>query len=352
MITTAEEYLRQLWLLYSENTPNKVILLPSDENIYEIDLNTRVIKTPSFLSVKKDQAAETIYFLIDRFYGEIDLATTACVIQYKNGAGQDSFYPVPFYDIVTYSSHTVSDYLEAYINSGTYEKNKYYIKEENNNYVISTGDFDENQIYYIKNDASLSNKYVVEKLTKEQYKPGIYYYYDSENKEYVLDGSNSFNEDRVYYISIDKRYIKAHVEYSNYKPNVYYILNDKNEMILATGVYNSKIEYFTLVDKPKILFPWLLTNEATAEKGVLQFSVRFYAIENSTGRLIYNLNTLPAQSKILDTLEVEISDDKFEDIKDTPSGNYYDSLGREATVLEDIYFKINAANKDIYWIEA
>ena len=80
MITTAEEYLQKLWLLYSENTPNKAILLPSDEIIYEIDLNSRIIKTPSFLSVKKDQAAETIYFLIDRFAGEIDLATTACVI--------------------------------------------------------------------------------------------------------------------------------------------------------------------------------------------------------------------------------------------------------------------------------
>lgn len=54
MIATAEEYLQKLWLLYSENTPNKAILLPNDEIIYEIDLDSRVIKTPSFLSVKKD----------------------------------------------------------------------------------------------------------------------------------------------------------------------------------------------------------------------------------------------------------------------------------------------------------
>lgn len=76
-----------MWSLYNENIPTKAILLPSDETIYEIDLNSRVIKTPSFLSVKKDQAAETIYFLIDRFAGEIDLANTACLIQYRNEAG-------------------------------------------------------------------------------------------------------------------------------------------------------------------------------------------------------------------------------------------------------------------------
>ena len=393
MITTAEEYLQRLWLLYSENTPNKAILLPSDETIYEIDLNSRVIKTPSFLSVKKDQAAETIYFLIDRFAGETDLATTACVIQYKNQAGQESFYPVPFYDISTYSSHTSNDFLEVEIKSGTYEPNKFYI-ESNGEYIISSDEYDAEQTYYIKNDVSSNKKYILTNVTEENYLPDKYYYfvnnytkvpvteneyeidvyyikinedyvlstgeydatttyYIKENSGYyVLDHSTTFDSNKHYYVSIDKRFLKAHVEYSNYTVNTYYVLDKNNEMVLSTSPYDPKIDYYSLIDKPKILFPWLLTNEATAAAGTLQFSVRFYQIESSTGRLVYNLNTLPAQSKILDTIEVEISDDKFEDIKDTPSGYYYDSLGREASVLEDIYFKIQAANKEIYWDEA
>lgn len=350
MIATAEEYLQELWLLYSQNMPVKAILLPSDEITYEIDLNSRVVKIPSFLSVKKDQAAETIYFLVDRFFGEIDLATTACVIEYRNNDKTESFYPVPFYDISTYSSLVTNDYIKVHLNSGTYKPNIYYILE-NNEYKLSTDDYKSNEIYYTKNDASLNKKYIVAQVNNDNYRVGIYYYFDQIDNEYKLDYSEHYNPERTYYVSIDKRYIKAHVEYSNYKPNIYYILNSNNEMILATEGFSPNQEYYSLIDKPKILFPWCLTNEATAAAGTLDFAIRFYSIESSTGRLVYNMRTLPAQSKILDTISVEITDDKFEDIKDTPSGYYYDALGREATVLEDLYFKI-AAKKDIYWIEA
>ena len=78
--STSEEFLRALWELQSGNAPTKAIILPSDEIIYNVNLNTRTIETPSYLSVERDQGAETIYFLVDRFFGEIDLATTACFI--------------------------------------------------------------------------------------------------------------------------------------------------------------------------------------------------------------------------------------------------------------------------------
>ena len=395
MITTAEEYLQQLWSLYDEHIPTKAILLPSDETMYEIDLNTRVIKTPSFLSVKKDQAAETIYFLIDRFAGQVDLATTACIVQYKNATGQ-SFYPVPFYDITTYSSHITNNYLEVDLNSGTYEKGKYYIKVENE-YIISNKDYDDAEVYYAKNDPSTNKKYVyANNVTEETYQPNLYYYFvndyssielDASTYEpdkyyiksddnyilatsgtynanetyyvkevsgsYVLDSSVSFNPRRNYYVSIDKRYVKAHVEYSNYKIETYYILNQNNEMVLSMGQFNPENDYYTLVDKPKILFPWQIGNIATEEAGILEFSIRFYQVDTPTGRLVYNLNTLPAKSKILDTMEVEIKDDEFEDIKDDlVSSEYNEILGRQATVLEDLYYKIAMKDTAIYWDEA
>jgi hypothetical protein len=80
MITTAEEYQKHLWQLQDQNRPVSAILLPSDENVYEIDLNKRTINAPDFLSVKEDHAAETIYFLVDRFYDNMDLSTAACII--------------------------------------------------------------------------------------------------------------------------------------------------------------------------------------------------------------------------------------------------------------------------------
>lgn len=395
-VTAAEQYLQDLWSLYSENMPTTVILLPTDENIYEIDLNTRVVKAPSFLGVKKDQGAETIYFVIDRFAGEIDLANTACIIQYKNDKGADSFYPVPFYDITTYSSHVIDQaYIEVTINSGLMEDNDYYILD-NNHYILNTEPYNPNQTYYVKNNSTLNQKYVPAKdVTVNNYKPNFYYILDNKgeiveltantyipNKYYILNpitntyelatgvfeidkiyyslkdtsfkyelATGPFDENETYYLSIDKRALQVQVESANYKRNTYFYLNQEGDLVLATDNFNPNRTYYTIVDKPKMLFPWTLTNQATQDAGVLQFSIRFYQVDNETGQLVYNLSTLPAQSKILDTLEVEISDNEFEDVKNNSSGHYYDILGREATVLEDLYFKI-AAKNDIYWIEA
>ena len=129
MITTPEEYLKYLWgietqepLLDDEgnqvvdeegnvimvdvnpynNVPILSIILPSDERTFDVDLNTREISVPTFLSVAKDHRAETVYFLVDRYYEYKDLAQTSCMIEFINAAGEGGFYPVPFYDISSY----------------------------------------------------------------------------------------------------------------------------------------------------------------------------------------------------------------------------------------------------------
>ena len=53
MITTAKEYNEKLGLIQDANYPTTALLLPQDEFIYEIDLNTRIIKSPNFLGVEK-----------------------------------------------------------------------------------------------------------------------------------------------------------------------------------------------------------------------------------------------------------------------------------------------------------
>lgn len=120
MITTPEEYIKNLWGIEVTNAAGEAenpynnkpllsIILPSDERIFDVDLNTRTISVPTFLSVAKDHRAETVYFLVDRYYEYKDLAQTSCMIEFINAAGEGGFYPVPFYDISSYPRYIDKD---------------------------------------------------------------------------------------------------------------------------------------------------------------------------------------------------------------------------------------------------
>ena len=100
MITTAQEYFANLDILQNVNQP-AYALLPSNGNIYNIDITTRTVQAPKFLTVEKDFKAKTVYFSIDRFIDYMDLAQTCCIVQYnnKNSKMGTRFYSVPFYDI-------------------------------------------------------------------------------------------------------------------------------------------------------------------------------------------------------------------------------------------------------------
>ena len=105
MITARDDYLDLLYKVQDPNRQDKIIQLPADETIYAVDLNTRKIEAPKFLSVEYDHNAETIYFEVDRFFDNIDLSTMFCVIQYQNAnpdkARGGYIYPVPYFDITT-----------------------------------------------------------------------------------------------------------------------------------------------------------------------------------------------------------------------------------------------------------
>lgn len=369
MIATAEEYLQQLWQLYDGNVPTKAIVLPRDETIYEIDLNTRTIKAPYLSGITKDQNAETFYFIVDRFHGEIDLVNTACLVYYKNKtSGTGSFYPVPFYDITTFSTYVTNSYIEVFLNDTTYKPYWFYTRNSDNQYVLSTGSFDEDETYYEYNDTSKNKKYEKVKVTQQSYQPNKYYYFDNRGETptltYILDQREEFDEEEVYYALVEARYINAHVEYSNYKPRQYYLLNDNNEFVLDVGPFNKDAEYYALMDQPKILFPWTIKNPATDAAGDLEFAIRFYQIDNygteeePDMRLVYNLNTKSAVTRIQDTLHIEITDEDFDDDANQSRENapdYWEFLGgNSATVLEDIYYRLQILERqnEIYWLEA
>ena len=110
MITNPVDFYEALLQINDNNKPQYALLLPTDETIYDIDLSTREIKAPKYLSLHTDHYAETIYFKVDRFYDNMDLADTVCTIQYINDgvkkltgeADEGRMYLVPFFDIATF----------------------------------------------------------------------------------------------------------------------------------------------------------------------------------------------------------------------------------------------------------
>ena len=56
MQTISTEYYKNLYKIQQDdNLPSLALLVPSTENIYEVNLNTRTITPPEYLSVYTDQ---------------------------------------------------------------------------------------------------------------------------------------------------------------------------------------------------------------------------------------------------------------------------------------------------------
>lgn len=105
MITTAEDYYGLLYKVQDQNAPSTSVLLPSDEPVYEIDLNARTVEAPTFVSVSKDHFSEILYFKCPRYFDNVDLSTTVGIVEYVNAKGDAFFYPIPFYDTTTLSTY-------------------------------------------------------------------------------------------------------------------------------------------------------------------------------------------------------------------------------------------------------
>lgn len=102
MITGSEEYLKFLKNVQDGyNPPDLKIRIPQGEPIYEIDLNTRKINAPAFLSVESDHSAEIIFFSIDRYYDSVDLANMVGMIQFRDAKNHEYYYVIPYYDVVS-----------------------------------------------------------------------------------------------------------------------------------------------------------------------------------------------------------------------------------------------------------
>lgn len=101
MITSQEEYLSNLAQIQLMRESNYYFPIPESEKIYKINLNTRAVEAPAHLSVVGDHESEIIYFEVDRYFDQKDLAQTTCIILYINAAKENLVYAVPCMDITS-----------------------------------------------------------------------------------------------------------------------------------------------------------------------------------------------------------------------------------------------------------
>ena len=100
MITGSQEYSEFLTTIaQSYNPPKSSIRIPTDEPVYEINWSSRIISTPPYLGVEADHEAELIYFQMDRFVDQTDLANCIGIVQFQNAKHEEYFYIIPYYDV-------------------------------------------------------------------------------------------------------------------------------------------------------------------------------------------------------------------------------------------------------------
>lgn len=140
-----------------------------------------------------------------------------------------------------------------------------------------------------------------------------------------------FNAQKVYNINLNSREVEAPRLLSvskDHKSTVIYFKIDRyyDYMDLANTIcliqyippgekekvpYTYVVPFFDILtykQEGKMVFAWDVGGPATQKEGVLQFAIRFYKVaENDEGKveLVYNLNTIPASSRILYGLEAD-----------------------------------------------
>ena len=94
-----------------QDTITEILNIPDvdgNRHYIDIDLSKREIKLPSsfyadFLDVQNDHLAAEIWFRMDRYFEDVDLSKTTCVIEYINAAGEGRICPILSIDTTTFN---------------------------------------------------------------------------------------------------------------------------------------------------------------------------------------------------------------------------------------------------------
>ena len=114
----------------------------------------------------------------------------------------------------------------------------------------------------------------------------------------------------------------GHTDLANMCCVVQYINASGEGRVYAVPFYDIE----TLSDTDEILFPWVIDGEATKTAGEVQYSVRFFKLDNSGTYLLYNLSTLPATGLVKQGIKMQYEEVYNEielDITTYQKGKYY-----------------------------
>ena len=185
----------------------------------------------------------------------------------------------------------------------------------------------------IQEQEFLSNLYAIQSLN-----PPSYVLFPDKKKTYNIDlatrtidapthlSVSKDHESETIYFKIDR--FHDYMDLTNTTCVIQYITPDKKAHLYAVPFYD------VITDKinNKVIFPWCVDCNVTKFTGVVEFSVRFYIAEQYEEikevydeksetmkeektvafRLLYNLTTAPAYSKVLDGMEVSKLESDFD----------------------------------------
>lgn len=154
MMTERPEYLDLLYKIQDENKPSLAILLPGNEKIYNVDMASRKIEAPEYLSVETDHRSEVIYFRTGRYFDSIDLTNTICVVQYINANNEGRVYVVPYYDVDTLSE--TNEIIIPWEIDGEATKAAGDVKYSLRFYVLDSNKVDKKLVYNLSTVAATS----------------------------------------------------------------------------------------------------------------------------------------------------------------------------------------------------
>ena len=94
-----------------QDTITEILNIPDvdgNRHYIDVDLSKREIKLPSsfyadFLDVQNDHLAAEIWFRMDRYFEDVDLSKTTCVIEDINAAGEGRICPILSIDTTTFN---------------------------------------------------------------------------------------------------------------------------------------------------------------------------------------------------------------------------------------------------------
>ena len=146
----------------------------------------------------------------------------------------------------------------------------------------------------------------------------------------VLSVTHDHKAETIYF-RVDR--FRDYMDLSNTVCVIQYVTPDGGAHIYPVPFYDIMTERHN----QKMIFPWCIDGAATQYKGIVEYSIRFYRLEEDAEEytLVYNLNTKIAQGEVLHGMQVSELSKDFE---------------ISAEGYEHLLSLINKINRDgVYW---